>query len=79
MDQDMALKIEDGSNVSVADLLNGQTQDHKGTTLTFSQVGTTNTYTATVALNDGSGRNEIYRFDKPADLGIMVTVSRKVQ
>jgi hypothetical protein len=24
MDQDMALKIEDGSNVSVADLLNGQ-------------------------------------------------------
>jgi hypothetical protein len=75
----MAIKLEDGSNASVADLLTGQTQNHKGTTLTFSQVGSTNTYTATVALNDGSGRSEIFRFDKPTDPASVVMVSRKVQ
>jgi hypothetical protein len=75
----MAIKLEDGTQATVQQLLSGDAQDPKGSAITFSQVGSSNTYTATVALNDGSGRNQIYSFDKPGDSGIVVTVSRKVQ
>ena len=73
----MVLTLEDGTIATFSQLTGGEKlQDPKGQTITFSQVGSTNTYTATVALNDGSGRNQIYRFDKP-DTPVVVT--RKVQ
>ena len=73
----MVLTLEDGTIATFSQLTGGEKlQDPKGQTITFSQVGSTNTYTATVALNDGSGRNEIYRFDKP---DTTVVVTRKVQ
>ena len=72
----MAITLEDGTVASFSQLTGGEKlQDSKGQTITFSQVGTTNTYTATVALNDGSGRTQTYRFDKP---DFNVVVSRKV-
>jgi hypothetical protein len=71
------ITIEDGSVVPFSALTGGEViKDSKGQTVSFSQVGSTNTYTATVALNDGSGRNQIFRFDKPDSTCI---VSRKVQ
>jgi hypothetical protein len=72
----MVLIIEDGSMAPVSELLSSDVKDPKGQAITFTQVGSTNTYTATVALNDGSGRNQLYRFDKPADP--VAIVSRKV-
>jgi hypothetical protein len=55
----MVIKLEDGTVATFSQLTGGEVlQDSKGQTVTFSQVGSTNTYTATVALNDGSGRNE---------------------
>jgi hypothetical protein len=73
----MAIVIEDGSVASFSQLTGSEVlKDSKGQTISFSQVGSTNTYTATVALNDGSGRNQIFRFDKPDTQCI---VSRKVQ
>jgi hypothetical protein len=73
----MAITIDDGSVLTFNQLTGGEVlKDSKGQTITFSQVGSTNTYTATVALNDGSGRNQIFRFDKP---DTQCVVSRKVQ
>jgi hypothetical protein len=72
----MVIKIEDGSTLPVSVLLSNEVKDPQGNAITFSQVGSTNTYTATVALNDGSGRNQIFRFDKPDSIAV---VSRKVQ
>jgi hypothetical protein len=71
----MVLVLDDGAQLTFAQATGNELRDHKNQTVTFSQVGTTNTYKATVALNDGSGRNEIYQFDKP---DVVVTVSRKV-
>ena len=46
----MTLKIEDGTNAQVSDLLNGLGVDsNTGESLSFSQVGYSNTYTATVS------------------------------
>jgi hypothetical protein len=53
----------DGSVVSLAQLGSEVIKDSKNQTVSFSQVGSTNTYTATVALNDGSGRNQTFRID----------------
>jgi hypothetical protein len=73
----MVLVLEEGFTATAGQLLGGEKlQDSKGQTITFSQVGSTNTYTATVPLNDGSGRNQIFRFDKGDPV---VVVSRKVQ
>jgi hypothetical protein len=71
----MVLILEDGTNAPFAQLLSTDVKDPKGQAITFTQVGSTNTYTATVALNDGTGRNQLYRFDKP---DAMCTVTRKV-
>jgi hypothetical protein len=73
----MTIILDDGSQLTFAQATGGESlKDSKGQTITFAQVGTTNTYTATVPLNDGSGRNQIFRFDKPDS---NVIVSRKVQ
>ena len=72
----MTLKLDDGINAQASDLLAGQGVDpNTGDPITFSQVGSTNTYTATVSLCDG--RSVTYTFDKPADA--MVRVSRTVR
>jgi hypothetical protein len=75
----LAIKIEDGTVATIDQLLSGDAKTSNGTAISSSQVGSTNTYTATVALNDGTGRNEIFRFDKPDNAYTTVTVSRKVQ
>jgi hypothetical protein len=73
----MTIIIEDGTQVTFAQATGSEKlTDGKGNTITFSQVGSTNAYTATVALNDGSGRNQIFWFDKP---DTTVRISRKVQ
>jgi hypothetical protein len=73
----MTIVIEDGTHVTFAQATGSEKlTDGKGNQITFSQQGTTNTYTATVALNDGSGRNQIFRFDKTDPT---VVISRKVQ
>jgi hypothetical protein len=74
----MVLKLEDGIIWYASELLAGNTQDYKGTQLNFSQVGSTSSYVATAALNDGTGRNEEFRFDNP-NISVFVQVSRKVK
>jgi hypothetical protein len=72
----MVIVIEDGTTVLFSQATGGEKLvDSKGQQITVSQVGSTNTYTATVALNDGSGRSQTFRFDKP---DVLVTFSRKV-
>jgi hypothetical protein len=72
----MAIKIEDGTTLSFSQATGGEVlKDSKNQTVTFSQVGSTNTYTATVALNDGTGRNQTFYFDKP---DTTVTIRRSV-
>jgi hypothetical protein len=71
------ITLEDGSVLSLQAVTGGEVlKDSKNQTVSFSQVGSTNTYTATVALNDGSGRNQIFRIDFGDRTGV---VSRKVQ
>ena len=73
----MATKLEDGSVVTVQQLLtSGELQNSRGQTLTFTQSG--NTFTATSALADGTGRSEIFKGDK-SDANTPVIISRKVQ
>jgi hypothetical protein len=75
----MVLRIEDGTNWYVSELLAGNTTDSKGTKLNFSLApGSTNSYIATAPLNDGTGRNQIFRFDNLTN-SKFVTVSRKVE
>jgi hypothetical protein len=71
----MAIRLQDGSNVQFSDLLNGNAIDpDTGNAVRLSQVGSTNTYTATVTRSDG--KKIFYSVDKPAD--VTVTVSKKV-
>ena len=73
----MVTKIEDGSVITVAQLLTpGELQNSKEQTLTITQSG--NTFTATIGLADGTGRNEIWRGDK-SDETTQVIMSRKVR
>ena len=72
----MAIKLDDGTMAPFSVLTSSDAKDpDTGTTLTFSQQGTTNTYLATRAMGDG--RTVYYRFDKPTDP--ICVVSRKVQ
>jgi hypothetical protein len=71
----MAIKIEDGTTLSFAQATGGEVLKDSNQTVTFSQVGSTNTYTATVALNDRTGRNQTFYFDKP---DTTVTIRRSV-
>jgi hypothetical protein len=58
------ITLENGSVLSLQAVTGGEVlKDSKNQTVSFSQVGSTNTYTATVALNDGSGRNQTFRID----------------
>ena len=57
------ITIDDGSVLNLNQLTGEVLKDSKNQTVSFSQVGSTNTYTATVALNDGSGRNQTFRID----------------
>ena len=71
----MSIKLEDGLNVRFSDLTSGNAMDpDTGRTVTLSQVGSTNTYRATVSRADG--KTVTYFVDKPS--GPIVTVSRKV-
>ena len=74
----MVLELEDGIIWFASELIAGRTTDYKGTQLNFSQVGSTSSYIATAALNDGTGRNEEFRFDNPNN-STFVQVSRKVK
>jgi hypothetical protein len=72
----LAIKIEDGTTLSFAQATGGEVlEDSKNQTITFSQVGSSTRYEATVALNDGSGRNQTFWFDKP---DTTVTIRRSV-
>jgi hypothetical protein len=50
------ITIEDGSVVSLATALAGGCQDPYGNAITFSQVGTTNTYTEGLTISSISKR-----------------------
>ena len=71
----MPIILEDGKNVQFSDLTNGNAKDpDTGDTVTLTQVGSTNTYKATVSRTDG--KTVTYFVDKPTDP--VVTVSSKV-
>ena len=70
----MAIKIEDGSVISLSQI--GDLKTPSGTSLSLSQVGSTNTYTQTISNFDGSGRSEIWRVDFGDRTGV---ITRKVQ
>jgi hypothetical protein len=73
----MSLKIEDGSNAFVSQLLNGDTQDANGNKLDFQPASNDNRhYTAQVPLNDGTNRIAVYTFSIPDPT---VVVSREVK
>jgi hypothetical protein len=62
----MVIKIEDGSVLTFQQATGGEVlKDSKNQTITFSQIGSSSRYEATVALNDGTGRNQTFWFDKP--------------
>ena len=65
--------VEDGSVISLSQL--ADIKSPSGTSLSLSQVGSTNTYTQTVSNFDGSGRSELWRIDFGDRQG---TLSRKV-
>jgi hypothetical protein len=68
----LVFKIEDGTHVQLSDLLGGQGVDpDTGEALSFSQVDSTNTYTATVSLDDG--RTVTYYVDAPSDPTVKVS------
>jgi hypothetical protein len=71
----MAIKIEDGTTLSFSQATGEVLKDSKNQTVTFSQVGSSTRYEATVALNDGTGRNQTFYFDKP---DTVVTIRRSV-
>lgn len=73
----MVRYIEDGAVVTLAELLSGQVKSANGATLTWTQQGTTGTYTSTAALGDGSGKSERYFVDFPPNMQTSI-VLRKV-
>jgi hypothetical protein len=62
----MVIKIDDGTTLTFQQATGGEVlKDSKNQTVTFSQVGSSSRYEAVVALNDGTGKNQTFYFDKP--------------
>jgi hypothetical protein len=71
----MTIKLADGLNIQFSELTNGHAIDpDTGGAVTLTQVGSSNTYSATVSRSDG--KTITYFVDKPTDP--VVTIRRSV-